>query len=460
LPNTRPVCTYGPRGQKLGTTDVQRDPNSLTDSLIWGTKWTNPTGGALVIPISIYASSSTSTGTYVPNAAEILAIKNSIKAYQQYINAQFVLGEPSTTFNPGIMFNISKSTVAGLLGNADMPGLLTYKGVPYSNISIMRGNYFSGVGSDLQIGSADFSTYLHEFGHALGLSHTHDTYRAGGLNSVSFAGVTAAIGGFGTFGLNQGVYTIMGYNNGWCLGPLGPSTSTAYGYQATPMALDILALQKLYGVNMTTNVGDTPYQLASTNGGFSCIWDAGGNDTIVGSATLSNNIDLRAATGLLEQGGGGWVSYVSGFQGGFTIAVGAVIENAVGGAFADVITGNAVANHITGGGGADTLKGGAGNDIFHYNLTSDSNFANTDLITDFLVGSDRLDFSAIDANTLFDGDQAFQLVSGNFTGAGQVRVVDNGTDTYVYANINSDLGADICLKLSGHHVLTQSDFIL
>jgi serralysin len=456
----RQTCVYPRRAVTLSTTDVKIVPTSFADGLIAGTKWIVGSGGQLVIPVSIYASFATSIGTFMPNAAEILAIKNTIKAYQSYINARFVVNEPSSIFKAGITFNISKSTVVGLLGNADMPGALTYMGVPYSNISIMRNNYLSGIDASMQVGGADFATYLHEFGHALGLGHTHEIVTTAGQTSAAFPGVTGAVGSLGTFGLNQGVYSVMGYNNGWVLGPLGPTTSTNYGYQATPMALDILALQKLYGANMTTNLGDTAFQLASTNGGYYCIWDAGGNDTIVGALNISNNIDLRAATGVAELGGGGWVSYVSGLQGGFTVAVGAVIENAIGGNADDVITGNAAANHITGGGGADTLSGGGGNDFFHFNLISDSTTGIADIITDFVVGADKLDLSNIDANALMVGDQSFQIVSSAFTTAGQVRVVDIGTDTFVYANINSDLAPDFCLKLSGHHVLTSLDFIL
>src|SRR5262249_47664571 len=68
---------------------------------------------------------------------------------------------------------------------------------------------------------------------------------------------------------------------------------------------------------------------------------------------------------------GGWVSYHAGIFGGFTIANGVVIENAVGGPGGDRLTGNAFANLLDGGAGADTMKGGAGDDTYGVGNTGD-----------------------------------------------------------------------------------------
>jgi serralysin len=279
-----------------------------------------------------------------------------------------------------------------------------------------------------------------------------------------FPGVTAAFGSLGFYDLNQGISTIMGYNNGWRTAVQGATGSPVYGNQASPMALDILALQTLYGPNLTYHLGNDIYTLPALNSegsAYSCIWDAGGNDTIRGAANLSNMIDLRAATGQVGLGGGGFVSYATGIQGGVTIAAGVVIENAIGGICSDKITGNIYDNHITGGRGADILSGDLGHDVFIYSSVADSRLRQFDIITDFADGTDKLDFSLIDANTGAWHDQAFKLIGTHgFSAAGQIRIVDDGTNTFVYANINSDPRPDFCLKLLGHHVLTAVDFIL
>ena len=56
------------------------------------------------------------------------------------------------------------------------------------------------------------------------------------------------------------------------------------------------------------------------------------------------------------------MSAVNGIIGGFTIANGVVIENAIGGNVGDFLTGNAANNILTGGAGADDLDGGVGAD--------------------------------------------------------------------------------------------------
>ncbi|HET7716156.1 MAG TPA: M10 family metallopeptidase, partial [Bauldia sp.] len=214
----------------------------------------------------------------------------------------------------------------------------------------------------LEQGGFGFVTIIHEFGHALGLAHPHDD----GGSSTVFPGVTVAYGDYGDFDLNQGVYTTMSYNTGWTTNPDGtPPAVSANGYQGTPMALDIAVLQAKYGANLTHRTGADTYVLPAANGVgtfYACIWDAGGIDTIVYSGSTPAVIDLRAATLEVEEGGGGFLSYVDGIFGGFTIAHGVVIENATGGSGADTIRGNASDNLLLGAGGADALDGFDGAD--------------------------------------------------------------------------------------------------
>src|SRR5262249_1961830 len=175
--------------------------------------------------------------------------------------------------------------------------------------------------------------------------------------------------------LNPGIWATMGCNDGW---DNVPPVSDAYGWQCGPMAFDIAALQVLYGANTTYHTGDDDYKLPMTNGTgtfWSCIWDAGGsNDVIDGSAATGNcTINLNEAS--LKGGdpnAGGFVSWVDGIIGGFTIAHNVVIENATGGSGNDTLTGNAVGNILTGNAGNDTLDGGAGNDTMIGGLGDDT----------------------------------------------------------------------------------------
>lgn len=200
-------------------------------------------------------------------------------------------------------------------------------------------------------GGYSYVTFLHEIGHAMGLEHPHD----GDL----FPGVSSPLDS-GDNGLNQSIFTIMSYLDGY--NQKGMSPSLAYGWQATPGAFDIAAVQAIYGVNTATGAGDTVYAVPGVNAAgtfYATIWDASGNDTI--SATgiaAATTIDLRAATLQNAPGGGGWLSSAQGIYGGFTIAKNALIENAIGGNGNDRLTGNDLANLLTGGPGADVLNGG------------------------------------------------------------------------------------------------------
>ena len=135
-------------------------------------------------------------------------------------------------------------------------------------------------------------------------------------------------------------------------------------------------MQKLYGANTSYHAGSDTYTLPGKNvsgTGWFTLWDADGSDIIqVPTGAGSATIDLRAAT-LAEGDRGRRRLRLLGKRnsGGFTIADGVVIENAVGGAGNDKLIGNAAANKLTGGGGQDILTGGDGPDIFIFANLSD-----------------------------------------------------------------------------------------
>jgi serralysin len=250
----------------------------------------------------------------------------------------------------------------------------------------------------LAFGGDGRHTIIHELGHGLGLAHPHD----GGTrsDSTTFPGVTEA-GSRGDHALNQGVWTIMSYNTGWD----GSTYDKTFGAQGGLGAFDIAALQALYGANMSTALGNDTYELPTWSPyvgeeGWSCIWDAGGSDTLSAAhASAAVALDLRPAT--LRTGdpnAGGFISNEAGVAGGFTIANGVVIENAIGGSGGDELIGNAAANTLIGNGGSDVLwgdagndvlRGGAGRDFFAFD-TKPNKSTNKDKIADFSVAMDTI----------------------------------------------------------------------
>jgi len=275
-----------------------------------------------------------------------------------------------------------------------------------------------------------FGTLIHEFGHGHGMAHPHDN---GGRSSVmrdssTESGYVEETSPFnytlGDFGLNQGIYTMMSYMDGWQLSPYGqPSSNAGYGFIGSLMAFDIAVIQDKYGVNEEWATGNDTYVLRDENvtaqfdadgnmtrepTSYKSIWDAGGIDEIVYTGARNANIDLRPATLRYEYGGGGWVSYAFGIHGGFTIANGVTIENATSGSGNDTLIGNAADNRLDGGagndqfnlsaGGVDTVIGGAGNDVLYFG----SSFTSADSAD----GGDGRDVLILQGNynvTLTDG---------------------------------------------------------
>lgn len=325
----------------------------------------------------------------------------------------------------------------------------------------------------LDFGGTGEETMIHELGHAVGLAHPTD----GGAEPDANAFPGASDGSTGINGQNQTIYTVMSYNHG---SNLGPPTDSTFGDQGGLGAFDIAALQKLYGANEDYHTGNDVYQLPSTNEpgtGWMSIWDAGGIDTISNAnSDVDAIIDLRAAP-LTGPNAGGYLSYGDVIAGGFTIAHGVVIENAIGGNGGDNITGNSAANTLdggagndvlTGGGGADTLIGGTGADTFVFDLASDSKGANYDIIQDFSgTGGDGdvIDLSAIDAKT-GPGNQVFTFIGTEkfHHKAGELHYLVKDGFVLVQGDTNGDGKADFQIEVqnSNHDLasLAVSDFML
>jgi Ca2+-binding RTX toxin-like protein len=214
----------------------------------------------------------------------------------------------------------------------------------------------------------------------------------------------------------------MSYIDGW---DAFASSTNDYGYQSTPMAFDVAALQAIYGVNTSFRTGSDTYYLPTSNTsgtGWSCIWDAGGTDTISNEgSSIDSTIELYAAS-LTGENAGGFVSKNAGIIGGFTIANGVVIENAIGGEGNDSITGNDANNQLQGGNGNDIMYGGGGNDTFDWDSAKRS-------------GNDTI-YGGL-------GDDTYVLDSSSDI---VIEYLDEGTDT-VWTDFSFSLTS--CLNVEG-----------
>lgn len=413
--------------------------NTWLEGILWGTQWSS---GASPTTISVYIGGLHGSETIeldgqsvtatTPYTEELQAMLAAMEAIEAVCNVKFV--NVSSQAGADIIWaSVNDVDADGALGWANPPGT-AFSTTFNDEQSVIVANYesYDPAYPDPNLlvpGGFDFITFIHELGHAVGLAHPHDT----GGGSTIFPGVSGPFGDFGDFNMNQGIFTMMSYNDGWQTGPLGLPPSTTYGYEMTPMALDIAALQFLYGANASAHSGDDIYALPTSNTagvGYSCIWDAGGTDRVVGGDG-GNIIDLRAATLLVAVGGGGFVSSASGIHGGITIANGVVIENATGGRSADTIRGNTAGNDLVGLGGNDRLLGLSGNDDIQGNVGNDTiegGVGNDTLIgglgTDVMLGGTGNDFYTVDA-------------------AGEADETAGGGSDTVRSTVSYSLGADL-----------------
>jgi serralysin len=326
-------------------------------SLIWGwSKWN--TGG----PITYWFGSPADVGSEIADHGATSALNAKTKVDKWTLAREAAVNAAVADYSAvsGLTFQAATSAATAdivlwaMPTIKENPDILGSFEVPAQHQDGHLWGFFSdhaNGAANLLPGGDGLDTIVHELGHGMGLAHPHD----GGSepHATVFPGVTNS-GSTGDNGLNQSVYTVMSYNTGWD----GAPGTLLYGGQSGLGAFDIAALQQLYGANTSYRTGDDTYTLAKANvagTGWSCIWDAGGNNTISNAgSSKSCFIDLREAP-LTGPSAGGFISRDLGVAGGFTIANGTHIDNAVGGSGNDVFVAN---------GRSDTVDGGAGFNTF------------------------------------------------------------------------------------------------
>lgn len=186
--------------------------------------------------------------------------------------------------------------------------------------------------------------------------------------------------------------------------------------------------------------------------GDDVITGAGGADILNGDAGADN---INAGDGADTAYGGDGNDLLTGAGGDDFLYGGTGADSLDGGAGADTlrgedgndtISGGQNNDAIYGGAGADTLSGGAGADTFFFTAQSDSPFGGGDHILDFRRSQgDKIDLSAIDANSVLAGDQAFSIVGSFSHVAGQMTIssLSGGTQSLLQMDINGDGTADM-----------------
>ena len=315
----------------------------LADNASWSSalgQMATVTYGFRVSPPSGNAYTDIETSTFSKvDAAEMAAIRYAITAWSDVANIRFT--DAGATNSASILFS-NYDHDDGSAGYAYQP--INRSISANSNEGDVWLNTFDGGMADPQLGTNDYNTIIHELGHAIGLSHP-GAYNAGDSDNINYTDNAE-------FVQDSLQYTVMSYFD-------AKETGANHGalFATTPLLLDIIAVQKLYGANTTATAGNDIYGFNATRGVlFSLanaqdkkvfsIWDASGTDTLdVSGYSVGQVISLAQ----------GSFSDVGGLTKNVSIAPGAVIENLIAGSGNDILTGNSANNAINGGAGFDRM---------------------------------------------------------------------------------------------------------
>ena len=285
-------------------------------------------------------------GEYWNNPTEVVAkfsLALSVMSYYANINFTYT----GYFFDP-LDANLSGSDINLALDSGYIfgPATNTWARAFFPNPNdVDRGDIYLNINSlansiSYEPGTAGWFLLLHEIGHTLGLKHPHDD---GGTGRPTFSQL-------GFSGLDNDFLTMMSYEDDY-------NFNLAAYDPATPMILDVLALQYLYGKNMLTNAGDSRFILTNTNY-YETLWDASGSDVIDQSG---------ASEGWYIVLPNSYVSSLVDTKAGFAMPMSSVnlpsptslywlagdFENVIGSAYSDQIYLSSMNNVVNGGLGTD-----------------------------------------------------------------------------------------------------------
>jgi Ca2+-binding RTX toxin-like protein len=221
--------------------------------------------------------------------------------------------------------------------------------------------------------------------------------------------------------------------------------------------------------------GDDVFHYGVDGDGYDHVAGGDGYDSLVATGTNAW-IGLRSMSGIEAIGAGGFSGVaIWGSTAADTLDFSGVTLTGIvkidgydgndvltGSAGNDVMVGGSGIDRLTGGAGIDTLTGGSGVDTFAFGAGATGPGADADRITDFAIGSDKIDLSALDANAGVAGDQAFAFLgTAAFSGtAGELRYFKTGGDTWLQMDTDGDGLANMEIVLGGQPTVLTSDFVL
>jgi Ca2+-binding RTX toxin-like protein len=276
--------------------------------------------------------------------------------------------------------------------------------------------------------------------------YVYDTVSAGPAGGVTVSGGSA-----GDTGYFSGAGTSIDFINfgGWA----GTYSITASNYsQGTTITLaaDGGTVQGTQGADVIT--GGAGADNIYGNAGADVITGGAGNDFVSGGSG-ADSIDGGAGNDTLHGGGDN--------------------DSIFGGAGNDTIDGGAGNDSIDGGTGVDTMTGGGGTNVFVFSdVDTDANTvastvtAPNDIITDFVSGTDKLDFTTAGSATNYSENLTDATTLANLMTAADTAL--DGTVHYYFGVVGTDgylvydgngTGVTEVIKLTGVVDMAYTDIV-
>ncbi|MBD9371446.1 M10 family metallopeptidase C-terminal domain-containing protein [Rhizobium sp. ARZ01] len=358
------MATYTTNG--LGVESYSSSDIGKAGWLGYGYKWGGPLGTGVTLTYSFPVTGSKFADNYSYEgeldgwgsltSTEISYVRYALQAWAGAGDVKFKEVADNTKVVGELRFTQTDTMDDRSAAHAYYPWNHTSAGDVWFNTA-----HFNKKNGDLKKGSYDYLIILHEVGHALGLQHPFEIMRM-------------------PSSLDNFFNTVMSYTaSPWS----ADQDNYASFYPTTPMYYDLLAIQTIYGKNLSVNNGNNTYTFKDGTKYWQAINDTGGVDTIAYSGIENSTINLNPGkfSSISER-----IHFSYGKSSRATVTIGpdVIIENAIGGNGNDTLIGNTVANVLNGGVGRDTMYGRKGGDTYYVNNSGD-------IVDESVSGSDGTD---------------------------------------------------------------------